>query len=159
MNLIVLIGQEEGESSDGNNGLAGVRKLTDSSANIFSIDYIKRTSSTEMLPQPGGSVDDARIALTLSDWIIMELQKYDGHLNEVAGGESGSSVEEYENFWDGGLDDLAMDAAFDTQRHSLHPSSNTEDQMVADQHHGATSVWDLGYENHKDYEDYEEHKA
>lgn len=105
-------------------------------------------------------MDDARITLTLADWINMELQKADRHLNEVGGGGSGSSAEDYESFWDSGIDDLAMDGAFDSQRrHSLHPSLSSEDHVAADQHCGATSVWDLGYENHKDYEDYEEHKA
>lgn len=151
---------DEGESNDGNNELGGVGELTDSSADTFSIDYIKRAISTEMLQQPGGSVDDARITLTLADWINMELQKADRHLNEVGGGGSGSSAEDYESFWDSGIDDLAMDGAFDSQRrHSLHPSLSSEDHVAADQHCGATSVWDLGYENHKDYEDYEEHKA
>ncbi|CAB4314096.1 unnamed protein product [Prunus armeniaca] len=92
--------------------------------------------------------------MSMVDWINMELQKANQIdqnsgafvINGQVGGEvSDTKVGDYgASYWGGGIEDLAMDGAFDIQRGDMNLNLCSEEEISHNQE--STSIWDLGYD-------------
>lgn len=146
----------ESDNSDGSTEVAaGTGMESDASAKTFPM-YGYQTISPELMLPAGGSVDDFKVPCSLANWLNLELAQAAGHggdlVSEIRGASGGSSTEDYGGWLGRGIEDLGLDGAFDTQRSSLEDSNLRTGLGEEIAHHEATSVWDMGYENHKDYE-------
>ncbi|KAJ0097929.1 hypothetical protein Patl1_27287 [Pistacia atlantica] len=112
--------------------------------------------SPPMMSLPSSVDESNKGGLSLQEWLNSELEKVEYGNNSsanksvkevgevAAGGINAAGVEDYGGFWDDGIEDLAIDGAFDIQRNPETSGVNSLEAETIDQ--GVTSIWDLGYE-------------
>ncbi|KAJ0096305.1 hypothetical protein Patl1_27250 [Pistacia atlantica] len=112
--------------------------------------------SPPMMSLPSSVDESNKGGLSLQECLNSELEKVEygnnssanesvKEVGEVAdGGINAAGVEDYGGFWDGGIEDLAIDGAFDIQRNTETSGVNSLEAETIDQ--GVTSTWDMGYE-------------
>lgn len=74
------------------------------------------------------------------EWINMELQK--ASINEVGGVVLSGFPNTY---WEGGMEELALDAAFEIQRQNMDLNLCPE-EGISQVNQDSTSIWDMGYD-------------
>ncbi|KAF5480821.1 hypothetical protein F2P56_001534 [Juglans regia] len=95
--------------------------------------------------------DDTHL-ISLPDWMNMEIAQANKNstATEVEVGEvSVSTIQgDYASYWrSGGIEDIALDGAFQIQRGNVDLNPNPSEEISHDQ--AATSIWDLGLEWNK----------
>lgn len=84
----------------------------------------------------------------LPDWMTMELakanQNSDASIEGVGDQASGSSMVDYASNWGAGIEDVALNGAFEILRENMNLNLNSLQESSDDPE--ATSIWDLGFE-------------
>lgn len=125
------------------NSQENIDKDSDLSANDLPL-HVKPLISPQTISD---AIESTGNVLSVADWANLELAKAsldgDQHTTEVGEG-SGSKMGDYSSYWVSGLEDSALDTAFEGQRENMedvNPNSTLENFPEK----GVTSIWQLGY--------------